>query len=109
MSKVPPCRAPAPVSPATVPSQRRVPSAARLLSAPLAELLKETGAQLFESDITDEGFFGAVIVRRGRIVLSMPKGRPARERDVIARGLLGNALGVELSRFPEPLETVSIR
>lgn len=85
-------------------AQHALPSAERLLTAPLHDLFEELDVELVEPDIADDGFFGAVFVLRdGGIVLSMPTGRPRVERDVIARGLLGNALRVPLPPLPDSL------
>ena len=90
-------------------SLRECVTASHIMSAPLPDLLAEVGAELVESAIDDDGFFGAVVeCRDGRIVLAMPQGRPGWERDVIARSLLGNVLGVGLSPLPAPVfETVT--
>lgn len=85
-------------------------TASRILSAPLPELLVEAGAQLVDSSIPDEKFLGAVVQRGdGSLLLSMPAGRDSVERSVIARGLIANALGVDLAPFPSPLETSGFR
>lgn len=73
-----------------------------LLSAPLPQLLAEVGAELVESSITDEGFTGAAVVAEGRVLLSMPPGRPDWERDAVARALLGDVLRVPLPPLPSP-------
>ena len=67
---------------------------ARLLSAPLPELLAATNAEIVESSIKDDEFFGAAIQRRGEpIRLFLPSGRDAAERDRMARLLVGQLLG----------------
>lgn len=77
---------------------------ARLLDTPLPQLLGELGVELHESSITDAGFYGAVVVLRdGQMVLSMPGGRSAFQRDTVARMLLAEALGIETAPIPEPL------
>jgi hypothetical protein len=77
-------------------------SPARLLSAPLPELLDETGVTLFDSSITDAAFFGAVVqASDGQIVLSMPRDRDKVERDTVARALLGQVFDVNLPALPD--------
>lgn len=83
-------------------------SSAHLLDAPLADLLAELGAELVESEIDDPAFFGGVIERRGRLLLSMPSGRDPAERDAIARALLAEVLGVPLAPLPPSLELTEL-
>lgn len=88
---------------------RARPSAEYLLTTPLPTLFNELGIELFESNITDDGFFGAVVVMRdGGIILSMPAGRSSTERKVIAYGLLGHALGISLPPLPDSVESVQL-
>jgi hypothetical protein len=62
----------------------------RLLSAPLPELLETSGAEIIDSSITDAHFYGAAVQHRnGRIHLHLPTNRSARERDLMARTLVG--------------------
>lgn len=76
----------------------------RLMSVPLPVLLRETGAVLFESGIDDPRFLGGVVERGdGSFVLSMPAGRDGAERDLLARYLLGKAVGLDVGPLPEPL------
>jgi hypothetical protein len=80
------------------------PTAERLLHAPLDDLLIELRVELHRSEITDPGFFGALAVRGdGQLVLSMPPGRSAFERDTAARMLLAEGLGLEAPPVPAPL------
>ncbi len=44
----------------------RRPTPAEILDTPLPDLLAETGVELLDSSITDSGFCGAVVQRRGR-------------------------------------------
>ncbi len=82
---------------------------ARLLDTQLTELLAELGVDLFDSSITDPSFVGALVQRRdGCRVLSMPAGRPAWERDTVARALLADAFGVELGPLPEPYQITEV-
>lgn len=78
----------------------------RILDAPLAQLLAETGVELIESQITDAGFFGAVVQRKcGELLLSMPSGRSALEHDTVARYLIAQAFDVDLPNLPPPFIT----
>lgn len=82
----------APVTPLT---------ASRLIEAPLPQLLAEVDAEVYDSSIIDDGFFGAAVQRKdGHIALAMPPGREEFERDTVARMLLGKVLGVELAPLP---------
>lgn len=83
--------------------QRPVISPTHLLDAPLPQLLDELGVELVESSITEPEFTGYVFAKPGdRLVLSMRRGQPEWERDVIARALLGDALRVPLPPLPAP-------
>ncbi|TVL89785.1 hypothetical protein CD790_25650 [Streptomyces sp. SAJ15] len=83
-------------------------SPARLLSAPLPDLLADLEVQLVESGIADESFFGAVFRLEERLVLVAPSGCPTDEWDVLARGLLGQALGVSLPALPSSVAAVEV-
>lgn len=75
-----------------------------LLTAPLPQLLTELDVELVDSGIADVGFFGAFVEpREGGRVLSMPPGRPAFERDTVARMLLAEAFGLNAPPMPAPL------
>jgi hypothetical protein len=94
--------------PCTIPQQRAM-TTARLLDAPLPQLLADLDVELVESSITDPGFIGAVVQRRdGSLVLSMPPGRPRLERDSVARAMLGQAIGVPLSPLPDPYQLTEL-
>lgn len=76
-----------------------------LLDTPLDDLLAELDVKLVDSSINDAGFFGALVERRdGSLILSMPIGRSAFERDTAARMLLAEGLGLEAPPLPEPFE-----
>lgn len=80
-------------------------STRQLLTAPLPQLLAVLGVELVESSITDPSFFGALVERRdGSLVLSMPTGRSAFERDTAARMLLTEGFGLDAPPVPAPLE-----
>ena len=88
----------------TRPPARSAITTDHLLDAPLPQLLAELGAALVESSITDAAFYGAVVQRRdGQLILSMPVGRSAFERDTVARMLLGRALGIDSAPVPDSL------
>jgi hypothetical protein len=79
-------------------------SPAALVKIPLPDLLAKFDAELYDSSITDAGFFGAAIRREdGHIALAMPSGREAFERDTVARILLGKVLGIPLAPLPRSL------
>jgi hypothetical protein len=66
-----------------------------LLDTPLPQLLAAHGVELVDSQIADRTFFGAFVERRdGSRILAMPSGRPAFERDTVARMLLADGLGL---------------
>ncbi|MEV5944599.1 hypothetical protein [Streptomyces sp. NPDC051994] len=72
------------------------------MELPLPQLLAELDAEIYDSSITDETFFGAAIQRKdGHIALAMPPGREEFERDTVARMLLGKVLHVELAPLPD--------
>ncbi|MFJ4925322.1 hypothetical protein [Streptomyces sp. NPDC088736] len=84
-------------------------TAARLLDAPLDDLLLELNVELHLSSITDPGFIGALVqLRDGSLVLSMPPGRPRLERDTVARAMLGHAVGVPLGPLPGMYELTEL-
>jgi hypothetical protein len=95
-------------STSTVPA-RRVSVSTYLLDAPLPQLLTELDVELVDSSITDAGFFGAFVERRdGTLILSMPVGRSAFERDTAARMLLAEGLGLDAPPVPAPLEVAKL-
>jgi hypothetical protein len=78
----------------------------RILDAPLADLLAETGAEIVASSIVDREFFGAVVQRTsGEVYLSMPTGRSELEHDTVARYLIAQVFDVGLPGLPEPFVT----
>lgn len=93
---------------ALAPAARCAITAARLLAAPLDQLLAELGAELVESSITDRGFTGYALLEDGRLLLAMRRGQPVLERDCIARALLGDMLGVPLGPLPEPYQLTAL-
>lgn len=81
-------------------------TAARLMDAPLADLLAETGVDIIDSSITDREFFGAVVQRgSGALLLTMPAGRSELEHDTVARYLLAQVFDVDLPELPAPFVT----
>jgi hypothetical protein len=93
-----------------IPTQRtaRQPvTIARLMAEPLEGLLADTNVQFIESSITDREFYGAAVVRpSGQTVLLMPANRTELEHDTIARYLLGQALGLDVTDLPKPFDVV---
>lgn len=96
-------------STAPCPPARRSISRARLLDAPLDDLLLELNVELHPSSITDPGFVGAVVPQQdGGLTLWMPPGRPPLERDTVARAMLGYVIGVPLGALPEPYQLTEV-
>jgi hypothetical protein len=91
-------------TPSTPTAQRPI-TIDRLLDAPLTELIAETDVELMASSITDENFFGAAVVRKGRITVMLRAGLSDFEHDVIVRYLIGQALRMDLTPLPAPFET----
>jgi len=84
-------------------------SPARVLDAPLPDLLAELDVEIVPSSITDADFFGAVVQRKsGEVYLSMPAGRSELEHDTVARYLLAQVFDVDLPQLPEPFTTTEI-
>lgn len=72
------------------------PTPSRLASAPLRDLLAESGVRIVDTSITDENFFGAVMRHgSGPIGIVLPAGRSAVERDTTIRYLIGKILADE--------------
>lgn len=83
---------------------RRPDPAPDLLGAPLPDLLAAYDVELFESSVSDAGFFGAFVKpQEGGRVLSMPSGRSEFERDTVARMLLAEAFGLDAPPLPSSL------
>src|SRR5690349_5954768 len=88
---------------------RRTITPARLLDAPLDDLLLELDVELHLSQITDPGFIGALVqLPDGSLILSMPPGRPRLERDTVARAMLGQVIGVPLGPLPEMYQLTEV-
>ncbi|MGY0067200.1 hypothetical protein ACWZEH_10280 [Streptomyces sp. QTS137] len=97
-----------PKQPTAADKSRAMPilSVDHLMDTPLPVLINELGVTLFDSEITDREFFGAVVERKtGELLLTMPAGRSEFERDTVARYLLAQALGVDVAPMPAPLVT----
>ncbi|MFD9211623.1 hypothetical protein ACFVY9_00605 [Streptomyces sp. NPDC059544] len=73
-----------------------------IFDTPIETLLSRYDVALYESEITDREFYGAVVVRDGRISLLMSPDRTEFERDFFTRYLLCRALGVDMTPLPEP-------
>ena len=76
----------------------------RLLSAPLADLLAEVGAEIVDAPANDESMLGRIEGRPGAALLTMPAGRSAFERDTVARMLVGKLLGAPMRPVPPSLD-----
>ena len=112
MSAVPNCLPSAfrPAQLPAVPTQRgprRPITLARLMAEPLEGLVADADVRFIESSITDRDFYGAAVVRpNGQHVLLMPPNRTELEHDTIARYLLGQVLGLDVSDLPKPFDVV---
>ncbi|MFG3046279.1 hypothetical protein ACGFZR_15285 [Streptomyces sp. NPDC048241] len=72
-----------------------------LLDTPLPQLLTELDIKVTTSN-AGPGFTGAVCIRKdGSLLLVQPTDRPDKEWDMIARAMLGQALGVKLPPLPD--------
>ncbi|MGW4050823.1 hypothetical protein ACWENA_08315 [Streptomyces sp. NPDC004779] len=78
---------------------------ARLLSAPLADLLAEVDAEVTDAPAEYDAFEGvAVKPHVGPIQIVLPKARSAAHRDAMARILVGRLLGADLAPLPSSLQ-----
>jgi hypothetical protein len=83
-----------------------IPTAGHILTAPFEQLLAEADAEVFDVEIPDPGFIGGAVQRRdGHIVLARPAAARAVEWEIVARSLLAEALGVDLSPLPSTVRT----
>ncbi|MER7517810.1 hypothetical protein [Streptomyces sp. NPDC126499] len=81
---------------------------ARLFSAPLSELLAETNAEIIDAPTEYEHFEGVALRQSaGPIQVVLPKKQSARERDTMARYLVGRLLGTPMLPLPASLEARS--
>ncbi|MGW7440595.1 hypothetical protein [Streptomyces sp. NPDC054849] len=98
---------PAPVK-AIEPALRLLPGARPTLDhvfdSPLEGLLAEFNVTVLQSEITDAGFFGAVVVRADRITVLLSPNLGDYERDFFPRYLLAQALGLDMTPLPTPFE-----
>ncbi|MDF6043216.1 hypothetical protein LRD69_13875 [Streptomyces sp. JH14] len=79
----------------------------RLMGSPLDQVLTDLNAQVVDIDMPETCYFGACVTRDdGRRFLAMPTGRDDFERDTIARYLLAEAIGLDVTPLPQPFETV---
>ncbi|MFD6360171.1 hypothetical protein ACFWFX_09990 [Streptomyces roseolus] len=82
---------------------------ARLLSAPLADLLAEVDAEVLDAPAEYDAFEGVALKpRKGPIQIVLPKARSAAHRDVMARVLVGRLLGTELAPLPASLQSRTV-
>lgn len=86
-----------------------IPSIDYLMTAPLAALLAAPGVRLVATAITDREFTGYVFRTDSRVILGLPAGRSALERDCMVRYLIGHALRVDgLPPLPVPLRVIEV-
>ncbi|RRQ81529.1 hypothetical protein [Streptomyces griseofuscus] len=84
------------------------PTPAYLLGAPLAQLLEEFGVRVSVLEV-EPGFTGwACINSDGSMLFVRPACRPESEWEIVARSMLGRALGVELPPPPEPYRVTEL-
>lgn len=80
-------------------------TAAQVCSLPMEELLDQVGAELDTTDITANGFFGYVTVRKsGRITVHTPVGLDNDARDAAIRFFITKHLGLSSHLFPSVLQ-----
>ncbi|MCA1218668.1 hypothetical protein [Streptomyces sp. 8L] len=78
--------------------------AEHIMAAPIGQLLAEHNAFIHPSDVTDEGYLGIGVQRAdGWTVLAIPTRVTGEMRDSIARILLAQVLGVDIS-LPDCIE-----
>ncbi|MFE7580763.1 hypothetical protein ACFU5Y_04245 [Streptomyces gardneri] len=78
---------------------------ARLLSAPLPELLAEANAEIVDAPIEFDAFEGVALKPyAGPIQVFLPKARSAAHRDAMARLVVGRLFGANLAPLPTSLE-----
>lgn len=101
--------APAPLDGVQVPVTRSAAgttlTAAQVCSLPMENLLAQVGAELDTTDITANGFFGYVTVRKsGRITVHTPVGLDDDARDAAIRFFITKHLGLPSDLFPSILQ-----
>ncbi|MFC8273779.1 hypothetical protein ACFUJR_14900 [Streptomyces sp. NPDC057271] len=78
---------------------------ARLVTAPLPELLAEANATVIIAPKRYDNFEGIAIAgQSGGNHIVLPRGRSARQRNTMARMLVGRLLGAEMAQLPASLE-----
>ena len=81
-------------------------TAARLLSTPLSALLAEVGAEIVDAPAEYDNFEGVALKPHvGPIQVVLPKARSARHRETMARLVVGQLLGADIT----PPASVDIR
>lgn len=75
-----------------------------IFEADLAALLAEYKVRVLTSEITDAAFFGAAVVRGGRITLLLSPNLGDFEFDFFHRYLICQALGMDMEPLPTPFE-----
>lgn len=83
---------------------------AQIIAAPLRQLLEEHNAQIVDiTSVKDPRFFGWLVEKTdGRVILAMPAGRDAAERDCTIRMLLTHRLDLPLGQFPRPFAVTDV-
>jgi len=89
------------------PAQRK-PSAGHLMDTPLPHLLSEHNVDVRVLE-AGPGFTGGAYVRGdGSLLFVRPAGRPEAEWEMVARSMLGRALGVPLPDLPSLYELTEL-
>lgn len=79
-----------------------------LMGTPLDQVLTDLNAQIVDIDIPEPCYFGACVTRKdGRRFLAMPTDRSVVEHDTIARYLLAESIGLDVTPLPQPFETAT--
>lgn len=95
---------PGQAEPATTPTVNHI------IGAPLAQLLTEHNASIFDvTSVTDHRFFGQLFEKTsGEIIIAMPAGQDRKVRDVAARILLAHYNDLPLGRFPNIMTVTDV-
>lgn len=91
-----------PAQPSAITRETLTPTVDGIFDTPIDTLLERYSVTLYESSIRDREFYGAVVVRDGRISLLQSPDRSEFERDFFIRYLICRALGVDMTPLPEP-------
>lgn len=82
----------------------------QVIGAPLNELLTHQNAQIVDiTSIDDDRFFGQAVEKRsGELILAMPAGRAAAEREVTIRLLIAHIHGLPCDRWPSFMQATDV-